>query len=210
MQRPRRSQVEAESPVCSRAPPVARRSSLAKSASVPAHLEASAPAPAAGGILKRAGSSSLLGSLLRRRRPKSVSFSAETALKERARAATASGQPQRAHEVGRYRRGVLQGECSAGEAAPAPGRARQPLSEAINCCADRRNGREDPANLPLSWEEALGGPRALLGAAQDGDDELVKRIVALVNKAGLGSLDVNAVDASGRVSARSAVCRSFC
>ncbi|XP_058805499.1 cortactin-binding protein 2-like isoform X4 [Phymastichus coffea] len=130
---------------------------------------------------------SLLAGLLRRQRRaaepapaplgpqprKCVSFGADAA--ERPRAAT--GRPRRpAHEARLYRKGVLQDRQSRGS----------------------REAAADDGNLPLSWEECLGGPRALLGAAHDADDELVQRIVNLANKAGLGNIQLNAQDNSGR------------
>lgn len=69
-----------------------------------------------------------------------------------------------------------------------------------SCGSGADESPSSQTNLPLAWEESLGGPKALLGAAQDADDELVKRIVTLATKSGLGDIDLNAVDSSGRVS----------
>ncbi|XP_014206637.1 tankyrase-1-like isoform X2 [Copidosoma floridanum] len=178
---------------------------IGKSASVPANLlRADSGKSSAAGILKRSSSffdGRGLRSLLQRRwrNPagsvspelgrKCVSFSADTSFRESA-GKNRCAKKTPLHEAKLYRKGVLQ---------------------AINCCADRngcqpeerfsqhRSHRSllfspgDTTNLPLSWEKSPGGPRALLGAAQDGDDELAGRIIARP-----GDVDVNAVDNSGR------------
>ncbi|XP_023319358.1 cortactin-binding protein 2-like isoform X2 [Trichogramma pretiosum] len=91
--------------------------------------------------------------------------------------------------------------ASASEARPSQKRKGQQAK--LHSCVGYRQGvlADDDrlqCNLPSSWEEALGGPKALLIAAQDADDDVVRRIVNLVGKAGLGDIDVNARDPSGR------------
>ncbi|XP_011497992.1 PREDICTED: ankyrin repeat and SOCS box protein 14-like isoform X2 [Ceratosolen solmsi marchali] len=159
------------SPVLSRP----RGPGLSKSISAPAELELEAPLA---GILKRS-STFLAGLALLRRRSrassprKCVSFSADTSF---------AGTIERTavHEARLYRRGVL---------------------EAIASSADRHGREDEPsAELPSPRLDAPGGPRALLGAAHEGDDELARRILAQARKPVQGepNIEVDAVDASGR------------
>ncbi|XP_024946985.1 uncharacterized protein LOC107273558 isoform X2 [Cephus cinctus] len=75
------------------------------------------------------------------------------------------------HEAKVYRKGVLQDRATCGEASRA---------------------------VPSTWESSSGGPKALLRAAREADEEIFKSIVARAEIFGFGDMDINAVDNSGR------------
>lgn len=99
---------------------------------------------------------------------KSVSFSSDTSFQER-RAPFGKGA---VHEAKVYHKGVLQ---------------------------DRNSLENTVGKVPPSWELSSEGRRsAFLRAARDADDEALNRIAAQVQRFGLGDMDVNVVDSSGR------------
>lgn len=62
-----------------------------------------------------------------------------------------------------------------------------------------RNALDIPVRkVPPSWESSSEGRSAFLRAARDADDEALNRIAAQVQRFGLGDMDVNVVDSSGR------------
>ena len=72
--------------------------------------------------------------------------------------------------------------------------------KAINCCADRNAFEENSIITPGAWDESFGGPKALLRAAQEADEDLLKKIATHLENSGICDIDVNVVDISGRVS----------
>lgn len=62
-----------------------------------------------------------------------------------------------------------------------------------------RNARDsNTRKVPPSWESSSGGRSAFLRAARDADDEALNQIAVQVQRFGLGDMDVNVVDSSGR------------
>ncbi|XP_033330722.2 uncharacterized protein LOC117222847 isoform X1 [Megalopta genalis] len=61
-----------------------------------------------------------------------------------------------------------------------------------------RNARDNTRKVPPSWESSSEGRSAFLRAARDADDEALDQIAAQVQRFGLGDMDVNVVDSSGR------------
>lgn len=59
-------------------------------------------------------------------------------------------------------------------------------------------GEEGAKKVSPLWETPSGGPQALLRAAREADDEALKKIVTRAEKYGLGDMDVNFTDSSGR------------
>ena len=66
--------------------------------------------------------------------------------------------------------------------------------------ADRFPDEESAKTVTPLGEAPPGGPQALLRAAREADDEDLRKIVMRVEKFGLGDIDVNSTDSSGRVS----------
>lgn len=99
---------------------------------------------------------------------KSVSFSSDTSFEEK----RASYRRPPVHEVKVYRKGVLQD----------------------------RGAYEDriSAKVPPSWETPSGGRSALLRAAREADEAILDELVTRAQKLGLGDMDVNLTDSSGR------------
>ncbi|KZC04777.1 Ankyrin repeat domain-containing protein 33B, partial [Dufourea novaeangliae] len=99
---------------------------------------------------------------------KSVSFSSDTSFQEK----RAPYVRAAVHEVKVYHKGVLQD--------------RSVLEKTI------------VTKVPPSWETSSEGRSAFLRAARDADDTALNDIAAQVRRFGLGDMDVNVVDSSGR------------
>ncbi|XP_015176015.1 PREDICTED: uncharacterized protein LOC107066170 isoform X3 [Polistes dominula] len=99
---------------------------------------------------------------------KSVSFSSDTSFEEK----RAPYRKPTVHEVKVYHKGVLQDRAT----------------------------REDnfKAKVPPSWEIPSEGPKALLRAAMEADDAILKEVVMRARKSDLCDVDVNMTDSSGR------------
>ncbi|XP_014598414.1 PREDICTED: uncharacterized protein LOC106783919 [Polistes canadensis] len=99
---------------------------------------------------------------------KSVSFSSDTSFEEK----RAPYRKPTVHEVKVYHKGVLQDRAT----------------------------REDnfKVKVPPSWEIPSEGPKALLRAAMEADDTILKEVVMRARKSDLCDVDVNMTDSSGR------------
>ncbi|KAL2723893.1 uncharacterized protein V1478_008406 [Vespula squamosa] len=99
---------------------------------------------------------------------KSVSFSSDTSFEEK----RAPYRKPTVHEVKVYHKGVLQ---------------------------DRATREENiKTKVPPSWEIPSEGPKALLRAAMEADDTILKEVVMRARKSDLCDVDVNMTDSSGR------------
>ncbi|KAI4499569.1 hypothetical protein M0802_005465 [Mischocyttarus mexicanus] len=99
---------------------------------------------------------------------KSVSFSSDTSFEEK----RAPYRKPTVHEVKVYHKGVLQDRAT----------------------------REDnfKTKVPPSWEIPSEGPKALLRAAMEADDTILKEVVMRARKSDFCDVDVNMTDSSGR------------
>lgn len=66
---------------------------------------------------------------------------------------------------------------------------------------DRATREENiKTKVPPSWEIPSEGPKALLRAAMEADETILKEVVMRARKSDLCDVDVNMTDSSGRVS----------
>ncbi|XP_033221600.1 uncharacterized protein LOC117175884 [Belonocnema kinseyi] len=99
---------------------------------------------------------------------KSVSFSSDTGIQEKK---SFRFRKTAIHEAKVYKKGVLRDPSTNEEC----GKAGSKL-----------------------WEAPLGGPFALLRVAREADDEALEKIITRIAKFGMGDIDVNLKDSSGR------------
>ncbi|XP_043286638.1 uncharacterized protein [Venturia canescens] len=99
---------------------------------------------------------------------KSVSFSSDTSFEEK-RAPFC--RKTAVHEAKVYRKGVLR---------------------------DLNAIEKTTKKVPGTWDSPSGDPKALLRASREADDHDLKDLVSSIRRTGLGQMDVNATDSSGR------------